>query len=514
MSTTALPVKPSRAAYYREYRARKAAQPQQGDVARNTRNKQPLAARAAVYEAGSVSRRTVGWKAPTTSPNSNLLASLALIRDRSRQAIRNDGWAKGAIDKLVYNIVGTGIVPLSKAQDPAFRTAVQALWLKWTSVSSTSGQQDFYGQQAQAVRCWLSAGEVFLRLRRRSLADGLPVPLQVEVIEPELCPVDYNGERGGNRIRAGIEFSPIGERVAYYFFFSRPGDLQDYDAGDLRRIPAEDVIHLYEELRPGQYRGEPHLTPALVLLWELDKMQDATVLRSQLANMFAGFLKTPNTDADVHPLTGLAANKNDEGKPILTLEPGTFQELAPGEEVVFNDPPQADSFAPAFMSQLLRSIASGLGVPYEILTGDMSGLNDRSMRVVLQEFRRGIQARQHLVVAHQLCEPVWQRWMRAAFDASALPIPPAYLFDADPWARVDWRPQGWAYTHPVQDVQSTITAIKAGLTTRSAAVSEQGYDAEEIDREQAADNSRAQSLGLNYESSTGAVAPVAATPGV
>jgi len=508
VSAIAPPKQGSRAAYYRDYRARKAAQQAQ-HVARNGRE----TVRASVYEAGSQTRRTVGWKAPTTSPNSNLLSSLALLRDRSRQAIRNDGWAKGAIDKLVYNIVGTGIVPLSKAATPAFRTAVQAMWLKWTSVSSTTRQQDFYGQQAQAVRCWLSAGEVFLRLRRRAPTDGLPVPLQVEVIEPELCPIEYNGMRGGNRIRAGIEFSPIGQRVAYYFYASRPGDLQDFDPGDLRRIPAEDVIHLYEELRPGQYRGEPHLTPALVLLWELDKMQDATVLRSQLANMFAGFLEVPTTDSDVHPLTGLAANKTDEGKPVLTLEPGVFQELAPGEKVTFNDPPQADPFGPAFMSQLLRSIASGLGIPYEILTGDMSGLNDRSMRVVLQEFRRGIQARQYLVVAHQLCDPIWSRWMEQAFMASTLPIPPAYLTDSEPWAKVEWRPQGWAYTHPVQDVQATQAAIKAGLTTRAAAVSEQGYDAEEIDREQAEDNRRAGELGLNYESSTAAPKPSAPPPG-
>lgn len=516
MTAVASPKRASRAAYYRDWRARKAAekaQPSQ-DVARNNRDRGTLAARASVYEAGAHTRRTISWKAPTTSPNSSLLYSLSTLRDRSRQAIRNDGWAKGAIGKLVYNIIGTGIVPLSKAVDPTFRTSVQSLWSRWTSISSTSGQQDFYGQQAQAVRCWLSAGEAFLRLRRRSPTDRLPVPLQIEVIEPEMCPIDYNGVRGENRIRAGIEFSPIGKRVAYYFFYSRPGDLQDYDAGDLRRIPAEDVIHLYEEERAGQYRGEPHLTPALVLLWELDKMQDATVLRSQLANMFAGFLKTSTTDSDIHPLTGLGSDKTSEGRPILTLEPGTFQELAPGEEVDFNDPPNADPFLPAFVSTLLRSIASGLGIPYEILTGDMSGLNDRSMRIVLQEFRRGIQARQYLVVAHQMCDPIWARWMRLAFESSALPIPPEFMSNPDPWAKVEWRPQGWAYTHPVQDVQATVGAIKAGLTTRSAAVSEQGYDAEEIDREQAADNRRAESLGLNYESSTDkATAPAPAPAG-
>lgn len=468
--------------------------------------------KASVYEGGAQTRRTLGWKAPTTSPNTNLW-SLATLRDRARQADRNDGWAKGANNTLVKNIVGTGIVPLSKALDPAFRTAVHTLWSRWIPTSSTSEQQDFYGQQWMGTRCWLSAGECFLRMRTRTPTDRLPVPLQVELIEPELCPLEYNGMRGGNRIRAGIEFSPIGKRVAYYFFASRPGDLQDFDPGDLRRVPAEDVIHLYEEVRPGQLRGEPHLTPALVLLWELDKMQDATVLRSQIANMFAGFLKTTGGDSEVHPLSGLSANKTDEGKPILTLEPATFQELAPGEDVVFNDPPAADAFTPTFMAQLLRSICAGLGIPYEIFTGDMSGLNDRTLRLVMQEFRRGIQARQHLVVAHQMCERVWKRWMQLAFESSALPIPPAFMFDPEPWAKVDWRPQGWAYTHPVQDVDSAQKAIKAGLTTRSAVVSEQGYDAEEIDRENAEDNRRALSLGLNYESNTGAAKAAPAPTG-
>ena len=60
--------------------------------------------KASVYEAGAQTRRTVSWKAPTTSPNTNLW-HLSTLRDRSRQAIRNDGWAKGAIDKLVTNIL-------------------------------------------------------------------------------------------------------------------------------------------------------------------------------------------------------------------------------------------------------------------------------------------------------------------------------------------------------------------------------------------------------------------------
>jgi lambda family phage portal protein len=464
----------------------------------------PSVRNSTAYEAGAQTRRTLPWRPPTSSPNTQLLQSLGTLRDRSRHACRNDGWAKGTLDKLVTNIIGTGMKPLSKAVDPEFRRAVQALWFLWTDESDADGLLDFYGQQAQVVRAWLEAGEVFVRLRPRLASDGLTVPLQVQVLEPELCPYTHNTTLpSGNKVRAGIEFDRIGRRVAYWFHPSRPGDDQDFDPSQLRRVPAAFVIHLFEPLRPGQIRGLPHLTQALIKLHELDKFEDATLLRSQIANLFAGFIKRPSVESDVHPLTGLAADAtSSDGRPILSLEPGIFQELEPGEEVEFNSPPQADPFGPAFMKQQLMSVSAATGVPYEVLTGDMSGLNDRVMRVVLHEFRRQIQARQHHIVAYQLCRPVWMAWLDRVQLSGALPIPGAYLDDPTPWSAVRWMPQGWPYIHPVQDVAAAREAIKSGFTTRSAVVSEQGEDAEVIDAEQAQDNERAEELGLSYESAT------------
>ena len=43
-------------------------------------------------------------------------------------------------------------------------------------------------------------------------------------------------------------------------------------------------------------------------------------------------------------------------------------------------------------------------------------------------------------------------------------------------------------------------AIRAGLMSRSEAISGNGYDAEDIDREIAADNARADALGLVFDS--------------
>lgn len=459
---------------------------------------------SSVYEAGSAgSRRTVGWNAPTSSPNAAILYNLATLRDRSRAATRNDGYAKGAIDRLVTNIIGTGIKPLSQAKDPEFKKEIHALWLRWTDESDADGLLDWYGQQAQAVRAWLEGGEVFVRLRQRRPEDELSVPLQVQVIEPELCPHTHTTfAPNGNRIRAGIEFNNIGRRVAYWFYPSRPVGLSDWDNSELRRIPAENVVHLFDPIRPGQLRGVPHLTQALIRLYELDKYDDATLLRQQLANLFVAFL-TRSSDVGageaLHPLTGMPIETKGDQE-ILSMEPGVFQELAPGEDVTFSDPPEVGSGYADFTRQQLFHVSAATGVPYETLTGDMSKVNDRTVRVILNEFRRRIQAWQHQIVAFQLCRPVWKAWLDRVFLSGAMEIPIEFIDSSEPWAKVKWMPQGWPYLHPVQDVQSQRQAIRSGLTSRAAVVSEHGEDAEEIDREQADDNARADELGLTYDS--------------
>ncbi len=146
-------------------------------------------------------------------------------------------------------------------------------------------------------------------------------------------------------------------------------------------------------------------------------------------------------------------------------------------------------------------VGAGTGVPYEVLTGDLSKLNDRTVRVVLTSFRRRIQAMQHEIIAQQLCRRVWYTWFQAAVDARALPISPAaYAANPEEFAEVAWTPQKWEYINPVQDIEAQKEAIRNGLTSRSAIVSANGDDPETIDEEQAADNARADALKIKYDS--------------
>jgi capsid protein len=143
------------------------------------------------------------------------------------------------------------------------------------------------------------------------------------------------------------------------------------------------------------------------------------------------------------------------------------------------------------------AVAAAVEVPYEILTGDLSRVNDRTVRMILNEFRRRVQQWQHQVVVYQLCRPVYEAWWDRAILAGALSVSAA-AFDADPAAYlgVKWIPQGWPYLYPLQDVQAQREAIRAGLKSRAEAVSEQGDDVETVDAEIAADQERADRLKL------------------
>ncbi|SDB18455.1 phage portal protein, lambda family [Pseudomonas sp. NFACC23-1] len=458
----------------------------------------------ASYEGAGEGRRSTGWDAPDNGINSINTPALRNLRGRSRAAVRNDPYAFNVIDKRVSNLIGTGITPRPNTEDNALRKLLQLLWDDWVDESDADEHTDFYGQQALVARTVETSGECFVRLRPRRLDEGLAVPLQVQILAPEFVPHDkFETTRTGNAIRAGIEFNPDGKRVAYWMYLSHPRDGVSLSAGynQLVRVPASQVLHIFEPVEPGQLRGVPRLSPVLKRLRSLDNYDDAVLFRQEVANLFAGFISRPAPDSGPvprDPVTGEPLSFDRDGfTPMVALEPGTMQELGPGEEVEFSKPPDAGNNYPDFMRQQLMAAAAGTGTPYEILTGDMREVNDRALRVVLNEFRRRLEQLQFGVYVHQLCRPIRAAWMDMAFLSGALVLDD-YAKRRREYLRTRWVPQGWAYIQPVQDVQARRMEVQAGFASRSEMVTRTGYDAETVDAENAADNARAQALGLNY----------------
>lgn len=471
------------------------------------------------YEAASTAPRVARWQGNGAGPTTSITRDLPKLRARSRDRRRNDGVADSAIEIMTANVIGTGIKPQWRTPDRELNKALTDLWLNWTDFSDPGGQMDFYGQQAAAFAGMMEGGEIFARLRTRRVADGLPVPLQVQLLESEHCPVEKTESYGSARIVNGIEFNPIGQRAAYWLYREHPGDqnfLFNSDGNMPLRVPAAEIVHLAGVRRLSNVRGEPWLTRALMRMYDLDQTDDALVMRMKIGNLFAGFIK-PSAEgkfswSDESGNVAADATVDGGGRALATLEPGLMQVLGPGEDVTFASPPEAGSSYEAFNKIQMRKIAASVGLTYEQLSGDFSGVNDRTWRSAMNEFHRRLEKIQLQLVAFQFCRPICQRFVELAILNGLIKIPAG--MDESKVLRPAWIAPVRPYINPVQDVQANVAEVTAGFKSRTQVVSERGVDVEELDEEIQRDMEREEKLDLSFTTSVGAAAPPApAAPG-
>lgn len=460
----------------------------------------PSGSPAPDYVASGHGRRLKMWRTSTSGPNT-VMASVETVRNRSRAATRNDPWGGAASDRSVANGIGTGVQAKMVNGSPELRAAVHEVWDAFTGECDADGVLDFYGLQAVAWREWEEAGEVFMRLRSRRAEDGLTVPLQFQLIEAEQCPHHWNGyASNGNAIRNGIEFDRIGRRAAYWMYREHPGDDQKQTNGtELVRVPAEQVLHLYTPLRAGQHRGMPHATSALLEMFKATQFGDAVSERQLIGNLFTVyFTRDANTRG---PGIGedLAPDEDADGIPMGGMEPGTAIELPPGVKPEFSNPPDAGSNFVEYMRSRLQAIAAARGIPYEVLTGDLRDVSDRALRLILNEFRRNIEQRQWLYLIPQMLQKARAAFFDAAVLSGAVDLPD-YAERRGWYTKTLWVPQGWPWSHPVQDVTAERNAVRAGFKSRSAAILGSGEDPEAVDQQIAEDNRRADAAGFVFDS--------------
>ena len=440
--------------------------------------------------------------------NALIAASGPDITARARWLVRNNGYAVNAVESWAANTAGDGIKPISKITDPARKEELQRLWLAWTDEADAEGLTDFYGLQRRAAREAFIAGEVFFRIRPRRREDGLTVPLQLQMMPAEMLPLEQSGTAAnGNAIRQGIEFDRIGRRVAYHFLRRHPGDSTDPGlAGEITRVPAAEVIHVIDPVEGGQLRGVSKLAPAIVKLFLLDQYDDAELDRKKVAAMYAMFVTSP---APENPLAPPEEDGPDAG---LEISPGQIVRLDPGEDVTVGQPADSGATYEPFQYRTLLQISAALGIPYPYLANDMVKGNFSNSRLALIEFRRRVSAWQHSVMVYQLCRPVYARWMDAAVLSGALTLPD-YEANRARLLTADWLPTKWDWVDPLKDANAEIAQIEAGLKSRTQAIAERGYDAEQVDREIAAEHARERALGLDFRRPGSPAQGATAVPG-
>jgi lambda family phage portal protein len=472
------------------------------ELFRSDRNAAVAPPRRRMYEGAKVSRLTSDWVTAGTSADAEIKGSLARLRNRSRQLVRDSDYAKQAIRAIKANVIGTGIrlqaqVKMQRGSgrlDQTVNDAIEKAWVKWGRKDSchTAGRLSFPDMERLLVGAMAESGEVFVRMVRQPFG-GSEVPFALEVIESDLLDDTYSGPSSveGNEWRMGIELNSWGRPVRYAFLTKHPGDstFGPSTTGRHRLIPADQIIHLYLQDRPGQTRGVPWLATAIQRLHQVAGYEQAEVVRARASSALMGFIT--NNDGE------LVGDDLYDHERVSNFEPGVFKYLAPGESVTVPQLDAPDGQLEPFLRVMLRAMAAGVGCSYETISRDFSQSNYSSSRLSLLEDRDNWRALQQYMIEN-FHRPVFEAWLEMAVLSGALKLP-AYETDPDRYRAVRFMPRGWGWIDPAKEVEAYKEAVRCGFKTQADVVAEQGGDLEELLLARKAEVDRAEELDLYFD---------------
>lgn len=450
------------------------------------------------FEGATGGRRGKNWLAPSSDADAALFGSIERLRNRSRDLVRNNPYAARGMAVIVSNTIGTGIVARIHGEQKRATARLQELWKRWAESTEcdADGIHDIYGLQALALRTVVESGEVLIRRRRRKIKDGLAVPLQLQVLEPDFID-NFKSESlsSGGTISNGIEYGSDGKVVAYWLYPEHPGSQVINRGPTLQsfRVPASEILHVFKRDRPGQGRGVPWLAPVMLRLRDFDEYEDAQLLKQKVAACFAAFV-TAEAPVDDTPSKAPISDK---------IEPGGIEILPSGKNITFASPPSVQGYS-EYSSSVIGAVAVGLGVTYEAITGDLSNVNFSSGRMGWLEFHRNIESWRWLLFIPRFCQPVFGWFKEAASLQEGVDLEAG---------QCDWTPPRREMIDPAVETKAAIAQIRAGLSSLPAQLRQLGEDPKQVLEEIAESNDLLDKLKLTLDSDPRKVTASGQDPG-
>jgi len=456
------------------------------------------------YAAAGMNRLTGDWLTTATTIDHDIRSGMVAVRSRARDLSQNNEFAKAYLRAVRKNVVGSeGFALQVKAQnyengkavpDRIANSKLEGAFYDWgmPATATVTGKISFRKAQELLIETVARDGEAFVRLIRGRNVNRYGFSLQL--IEPDWIDEKYNTELGnGNLIRMGVEIDRWRRPVAY-FVSTRSDTLDLYGtivpSSPYVRVPASDMIHLYDPERADQTRGISWMAPAMVGLHNLKGYIEAAVINARVGASKMGFFRDPTGGDEPYEGDG----KDASGNRITTVEPGIFEDIG-GKEFLAYDPKYPDQQFDPFVKSILRGVSAGLGVSFASLSNDLTEVNFSSIRAGLIEERETWKSLQAWFVESFL-NRVFAEWLEMALLTEAVNLPYAKYakFNAPKWTG-----RRWAWVDPLKDVEAAKAAVGAGFKSATQIINESGGDIEELYQELAQEKALAREYGLRFD---------------
>lgn len=407
------------------------------------------------------------------------LQSLPTLRGRCRQLAINSPVISRALALWADNIVGPKGIEMrpqvkrkNGSLDSNTNTIIANGWEKFCKSNGCDvTKSTTLAKMAEVVlRTVATDGEAFI-IKKRGMNYGSH-GFALQLISAEQVDDKYNTTLDtGNTVYQGIEINDVGAVVAYHVWNSvTPTPLHTQVYRTRLRIPAEDMIHVFDRKAPNQLRGYPWFANAILSVHQLDQYNQASLEMARLASIKSVYgVLPPNAD-------GLSdedldyISKNVPRK----ITPGQMELYPEGMQIGTIDWNTPNSNQPEFVKVQLQLIASGLGISYAALANNLESINFSSMKYAAQHDQTAYAVKQQWLV-DVFYSPVFEEWLTTGIATGRIPLS---LSKVDEYKHVTWHPKSWQSVNPLETVRTAEAYNRMGIKSKKQICGELGLDFE------------------------------------
>lgn len=365
----------------------------------------------AFVAASQTSQKLRNWLPNRGSADADLYSSHDMLVRRSRDAYRNIPIAKGAIDRIVQNAIGSGLKlqvrvdrqKLGKDENAAvlLEREIEFKFDSWAEDCDFLRMMSFGEQESVVLTNMLTSGDIFVN----TVYDG---HLKIQLLEADqVCNPHFIGDYAN--YRNGVEIDKFGRPVAYFVMTQHPGEL--FPKWEWVRIPVygeetnrQRIFHIMNVERPCQHRGIPFLAPIMEMLKLVERYTDAELVASVISSYLTILVKK-------HGSQGFSTQDNPTNYNAreFILGPGAVVNLGIDEDATPVNPSRPNTSFPHFIEAILEQIGSGLSLPKEFLILAFNSSYSAARAAMLQAWIPILFYRNKII--KRLCNPVFKLWM-------------------------------------------------------------------------------------------------------
>ena len=440
---------------------------------------------ASFYEGGKITKTNADFtNAIGTFEDTAASDRLEMIK-RARWLHENNPIISNIDETIKNNVIGNGIKLKSLVKDKNIADEIEEKYKQRIE------NKDAYALDGK------TAGVICERLiMGAKMMDGESIvnyvitndkyhPLKLQVIEAS----QFDLSKYGDDIYSGVKVNKYNKPIKYYF---TDNNFEEFT------LDPKNTLHIMNmENRASQIRGISEYKQVIIDLKNFMAYNTALIQNARVRANLPYYVTTEN------PSGSRRANETAPDSKLQQINGLIVHYLNRGEELKQLDPKVAGDNHKDFLMMVIRLIASGRKVSYELAFRDYSQVNFASSRAsLIQDNKRfDFEQLQHVI---NFKNPDFEKWLDVmVYSGNIKSIKPSYYAThKSEFLKKNWIPPAREWVDPLKDITAIKEKLNLSMTTLTREIAKQGLDIEDVIAEKQKEKKMFEDAGLTYIDTT------------